>query len=255
MSSWKVLAVAAAIGALGATSAQAAVEQDPAARLNQLGSYSGLMPVCEKMGFQTQGDLRRYSEDAAGIGLKAGFSNDLSYTYVMNAQKSAQAVWQQEMQTMVDQEQDDDGKFAVNIRRQVLAWVSSCREIAADPIGRSLVANSASSNEVLAQRAADTFLEPAGWGSWQTPYIRAYGELAYAVGLCSARLTSAESDSYMADFYKPKTFAPAVAGKARIFIAKQLDDGRTNAEQMGLGVTQCSRILTGRAATLKTAAR
>jgi len=255
MLNWKTLATAAALGALSAASAVAQVQQDPVTRLNQLGRYAGLVAVCEKMGFQTQGDLNRYGETAANIGLKAGFSEDRSYTYVMNAQKAAQAAWQRDMQTIVDQEQDDDGKFATSIRNQVRDWVASCREIASDPIGRSLVTDSTSSNETLTRIAADKFLEPAGWASWQTPYIRAYGELAYGVGLCSAHLTNAQTDAYMAEFYKPATFAPAVAGKARTFIAQQLDDGRSNAAQMNLDATQCGRVLTGRAATLKTAAR
>ena len=255
MLNWKTLAVATALGALSAPSAQAATEQDPAARLTQLGRYAGLVAVCEKMGFQTQGDLDRYGETAANIGLKAGFSANLSYTYVMNAQKAAQAAWQQDMQAIVDEEPDEDGKFAAHVRDQVRAWVASCREIASDSIGRSLVTDSASSNEALTRAASDKLLEPAGWASWQTPYIRAYGELAYGVGLCSAHLTSARTDAYMAEFYKPATFAPAVAGKARTFIAQQLDDGRSNAAQMNLDATQCGRVLTDRAATLKTAAR
>lgn len=255
MFDWKTLAVAAAFGALSATSAHAGVEQDPVARLNQLGRYSGLVPVCEKVGFQTHGDIERYGQAAAAIGIKAGFSSDLSYTYLMNAQKASQATWKRDMEAMVNSDQDKEGKFAAQTREQVRAWVMSCREIAADPIGQSLVTNSTSSNEALIQATADKFLEPAGWASWQTPYIRAYGELAYGVGICSAHLTSAQSDAYMAEFYKPTTFAPAVAGKARKFIAGQLDDGRSNAAQMNLDATQCGRVLTGRAATLKTAAR
>lgn len=93
MLNWKILAVATALTSLCAASAQAQVETDPVARLNQLGRHIGRATVCQEFGFEVHSDrVEALANDAIAIGVRAGFSEELSGTYVQNANRFSMAV-------------------------------------------------------------------------------------------------------------------------------------------------------------------
>ncbi len=132
-------------------------------------------------------------------------------------------------------------------------WVATCHEIAQDPIGRILVTDTTTSDEILVRDGVDRLVWTTGWASWQTARMRAGGELAYAVGACSAHLTAPQSKAYLAGLRGPNAFPAAIGDRGERYIDFWLEQGQAQREELAFDAGQCKRVLTGRAATLKAA--
>lgn len=255
MLKWKILAVATALTSLCAASAQAQVETDPVARLNQLGRHIGRATVCQEFGFEVHSDrVEALANDAIAIGVRAGFSEELSGTYVQNAMNQAMAQAQQEIKAMSAVDQAEEARFVENIHAQARKIVSACRAAANDPMTDAIIEAPSSSDEILVRNFSDQILMPAGLTSWQTPYIRAGADLVQAVAICAAHLTRAQSDAYVAELYAPNRFSMAVEDKAIAYFDFWKQKGRDSMSDLDLDATQCNRLLTTRAAALKAAA-
>lgn len=256
MLNWKVVATTVALVALGATSVQAQVEKDPVARLTQLGRNAGRATVCQHFGFQVHLDrVEDYANSAIALGLRAGLSEDLSYGYVKSAMDDNIRLAQLDIKAMEGDGQKDEAGIAQNARTQARKIIAACRAVARDPAGRTIVADSALSDEVLLRNATDTVLMPTGYASWQTPYMRAGADMVQAVAVCAALLTRDEADAYIAELYMPNRFPPAIKAKAREYFDFWQEKGREMAADTALSPTQCNRLLSGRAAALKAAPR
>jgi hypothetical protein len=254
MLSWKVLAVTAVFSALCATSAQAQVETDPVARLNQLGRLIGHTTGCEQFGFEVHNDqIEALANDAISIGARAGFSEELSGTYLQNAMRQAMQQVQQDIKAMSAVSQEDGARFVENIHTQARKIVSACRATARDPMTQAIISNPSSSDETLVRNFSDEVLMPTGLASWQTPYINAGADIVQAVAACATHLTRAQSDAYVAELYAPNRFSVAVEDKARAYFDFWKQKGRDGMSDLDLDATQCNRLLTTRAAALKAA--
>jgi len=244
-------AVIAALALLGAGAAHA---ETPLERLIDLGRFAGQSGLCEVVGFETHDAGEQYARLAAAEGVKGGLSEETSMTYLTGAMSSAAEQSEQAVSALAKTSQTDGAGFAAMVRNEMSAWTATCRKIAQDPIGRALVSASSSSDETLARDAADKVLWKRGWASWQTPAIRAGGDLAYAVSACSAHLTRPQAATYIAPLHVPNAFPPA-GDRAERYFDFWLDQGQADAEELGFDAAQCKRILTERAATLKTTPR
>lgn len=242
---------ALALSAFVLLSASVAHAQDPATRLNQLGSYAGLMATCELVGFETHDEADRFAQVASAEAAKSGFSETLSVTYLTNSMEQAASA----AKAALKGDQRDGPNFAALIRGQMQTWTATCHQIARDPIGRILVTDSATSDEILVRTAADKLLWTTGWASWQTGYIRAAGDLAYAVGACSARLSPAQATAYLAALRKPDAFGASVGDRGERYMDFWLDQGQENAAELDFDAGQCKKVLTERATTLKATPR
>lgn len=254
MLNWKVLATTVALVALGATSVHAQVESDPVARLNQIGRHLGRATVCEKFGFDVHNErVETLANNAVAFGVRAGFSESLSGTYIQNAMNQAMQQAQQDIEEMSEVSQEDGPRFAENINTQARKIVSACRAAANDPMTKSIISAPSSSDETLVHVFADEVLMPTGLASWQTPYINAGADVVQAVAVCANHLTRAQSDAYVAELYAPNRFPVAVEEKARAYFDFWKQKGRESMAELNLDATQCNRLLTGRAAKLKAA--
>jgi len=255
MSNWKIFVVATALASLRAASAQAQVQTDPVARLNQLGHHIGRATVCQEFGFEVHTDrVEALANDAIAIGVRAGFSEDLSGTYVQNAMQQAMTLAQQDIKAMSAVDQEDKARFVENIHTQTRKIISACRAAANDPMTAAIIEAPSSSDEILVRNFSDKILMPTGLASWQTPYIRAGADLVQAVAVCAAHLTRAQSDAYVAQLYAPNRFSMAVEDKAIAYFDFWKQKGRDSMSDLNLDATQCNRLLTTRAAALKAAA-
>jgi len=255
MLNWKAVVLATMLGALSTNSAHAAVEKDTVARLSQLGRYAGRATVCPHFGFELHQDrIEDYANEAIALGQRAGLSEDLSYGYVKSAMDDAMRLAQLDIKDMANGHSEDEAGLAQQVRAQSRKIIATCREIARDPAGRTIVSDSALSDEVLLRNATDVALMPTGYASWQTPYMRAGADMVQAVAVCAAHLDRDKADAYLADLYAPNRFPVAVRAKAQEYFAFWSGKGRDMAADMDLDATQCNRLLTGRAAALKAAA-
>jgi hypothetical protein len=229
----------AAIVLLIAPSAHA--QQSSVARLSMLGRYAGLSSVCEDLGFKVREEKGPYIQLVLAEAAKAGFSEEEAYAYMTPSLKEAGAETSASWARLSGSVANGPG-FVAAVTGQVREWVNSCREIASDPIGRLIVEGPATSDDVLIRESADEILTPAGWASWQTPYTRQGGVLAYSVGKCSAHLTRAQIDAYTAQLNTPGRFPAEVASKARDYFAYRIRIGKENVRR-DTTAKQCAEIL------------
>jgi len=256
MLNWKVVAMSAALGAMSATSALAQVEKDPTARLQQLGRYAGRATICQEFGFTIHQDrVEGYANTAIEAGVRAGLSEDLAYGYMRSAMDDAMRLAQVDVEEMAGRNHEDEAGLAQNVRTQARKIIATCREVARDPASRTILSDSALSDEILLRKATDAALMPTGYASWQTPYMRAGADMVQAVAVCAAHLSRDKADAYVAELYAPNRFPPAVKDKAREYFDFWMQKGREMAADTDLDATQCNRLLTGRAAKLKAAPR
>lgn len=256
MLNWKVVAMAATLGALSATSAMAQVETDTEARLQQLGRYAGRATICQHFGFEVHQDqVEDYANTAIAKGVRAGLSEDLAYGYMRSAMDDAMRLAQIDLKDMGGGGQEDEAGIAQNARAKARKIIATCREVARDPAGRSIVTDSALSDDVLLRKATDDVLMPTGYASWQTPYMRAGADVVQAVAVCARHLNRAQADAYVAELYTPGRFPATVRGKALDYFDFWKTKGAEMAADTDLDATQCNRLLAGRAAKLKAAPR
>ena len=160
---------------------------------------------------------------------------------------------QADIKAMAQGDHEDEASLARDVRDRTRKIIATCREVARDPAGRDILSDSALSDEALLRKTTDAVLMPTGYASWQTPYMRAGADMVQAVAVCATHLTRAQSDAYVAELYAPNRFSVAVEDKARAYFDFWKQKGRDSLSDMDLDATQCTRLLTGRAAALKAA--
>lgn len=243
--------LAAAIGG------PATAAEDPAAvaRARSLGAFVAETPWCGKMGFKLNSEMGAYGEAAVAEATRAGIGPSMAHTYVMSGMNNRLQVVQTETDALANASSaDDDAALLKLVTETAQAKAALCHAMANDPVGRLLVtAPTGQTPAASARLVADGFLEAAGLASWQTPYIKAGGELSYAVGVCEAHLTQAQADAYLGNLYTPNRFTIGVEKKATTWFAWMRQNGSDQAAGINFSPEQCQKVLTGRAATLKAA--
>ncbi|MDR6627255.1 hypothetical protein [Caulobacter segnis] len=242
------------LGALWANSAEAQATTDLAKRLDQIGYNMGRGPSCGEFGFKVHGEnIGAMAGEVIADARGKGFSEDLAVSRLTNARDRATREVDQEMEQMTAFDMSDEALFAENTRRGVGKIVKSCRAIAKDPVTRVLVEDPPVSNEDLVRELSDEMLAPAGLASWQTPYIRAGGDMIRAVNYCAKYLTRPQSDAYVAELYAPTRFPPAVRGKAVAYFDQVKQRARRNSANSSFDAAECKGVVARNAEALKAA--
>jgi len=253
-----VLAAAfASLAISGLAHAQAQPSPGGLKRLNELGGFVSEAVFCKKMGYEATGDFDRYDTAVKAEGGRYGIGSEVSSSYALAAMNARTETLKAEFESAtggLSAEEDADVQAAVP---KLTAFTSEraqrCHRIAADPVGSILVPKPEHEAETYSRQYADSLLVLVGHASWQTPFIRAGGDVAEAVGICEAHLTRAQAEGYLVELNKPNRFSLAVEDKAREFFDSRRQQGRDLASDTALDATQCNRLLTGRAARLKAA--
>lgn len=254
MRNWKDLAVTAMLGALWANSAEAQGATDLAKRLDQIGYHMGRGPSCGEFGFKVHGEkVGAMAGEVIADAMGKGVSEDFAVGRLMEARDRATREFEREMEQMTAFDMSDEARFAENTRRGVGKIVKSCRAIARDPVTRVLVEDPPASDEDLVRELSDEMLAPAGLASWQTPYIRAGGDMIRAVTYCAAYLTRPQSDAYVAELYAPSRFPPALRGKAVAYFDQVKRRAQRNSANSRFDAAKCKHVLASNAEALKAA--
>ncbi|PHY22275.1 hypothetical protein [Caulobacter sp. BP25] len=242
------------LGALWANSAEAQATTDLAKRLDQIGYHMGRGPSCGEFGFKVHGEnVGAMAGEVIADAMGKGFSEDLAVGRLTNARDRGMQEFEQEMEQMTAFDMSDEARFAENTRRGVEKIVKSCRAIAKDPVTRVLVENPSVSDEDLVRELSDEMLAPAGLASWQTPYIRAGGDMIRAVTYCAAYLTRPQSDAYVAELYAPSRFPAGVRNKAVAYFDQLKRRAPRNSGNSRFDATECKGMLARDAEALKAA--
>lgn len=253
------LAAFASLMIVGLAPIQAQAQPSPAGlkRLNELGGYISEAVFCKTMGYEITEEFDRFDNAIRSEGGRYGISPEVSSSYAeaaMNRRtQSLKAEFERAASGLSAEEEADVEAAVPQLTAFTLERAERCHQIAADPIGSILVPRPALAATSYSRQYADSLLVLVGYASWQTPFIRAGGDVAEAVGVCEAHLNRAQADAYLASLYKPNLFSVAVEDKAHEFFQSRRQRGRDVASDMSLDATQCTRLLTGRAAKLKAA--
>lgn len=237
------------LGALWANSAQATT--DLAKRLDQIGYHMGRGPSCGEFGFKVHGEkVGGLAGEVIADAMGKGLSEDLVVARLVGARDRGMQEYEQEMAQMTAFDMSDEARFIENTRKGVGKIVKACRAIAKDSVTRVLVEDRPENDEDLVRDLSDEMLAPAGFASWQTPYIRAGADMIRAVTYCAQYLTRPQSDAYVAELYAPNRFPPAVRGKAMAYF-DQIE--RRAQRNSGFDAAECKGVIARNAEALKAA--
>jgi len=252
-----VLVALAGVAISGLSPIRAQAQPSPAGlkRLNELGGFVSEAIFCKTMGYEITEDFDRFDTAIQSEGGRYGISPEVSSNYAlaaMNARtQSLKAEFEHAAEGLSAEEEADIEAAVPKLTAFTSERAQRCHQIAADPVGAILVPAPAHEAATYSRQYADTLLVLVGYASWQTPLIRAGGDVAEAVGVCEAHMNRAQADAYLADLYRPNRFSMAVEDKAHAFFTSRRERGREVAGDTSLDATQCNRLLTGRVAKLK----
>lgn len=227
---------------LPASAAQS--QEQVVSRLERIGRYLGEAPVCEGVGFKLTSESERLSVSALATAdaVKAGLSKQEADAYVARAVREASEATSGAYSALGQLDIADGPRFIGAVTSQMRKWVTNCRQIAADPIGAALVIDAPESDDDLVRKSSDDVLVTAGWASWQTPYIRQGGILAYTVGACSKHLTPAKTAAYMTEINAPNHVPAGAKDRARAYFVERMQRGKSKAST-GVTAKTCTEFL------------
>lgn len=192
----RCLTVLAACMAPGAAAAQTQAQQD---RINLVAKYVVSTPVCRSLGITLQPELpakaaaafeaemRTWGGDQAQLGARASeAARRAGRVFAADSQAAAQAKTDAELR---------------NLHTFFVPYARTCVAAARDPILAPLMTVPADFDpEAASTTLADSMIEAGGMASWQTPAIRARGDLMMLAGICRAKIGTARSDALVREF-------------------------------------------------------
>ena len=206
------LAMSSPVSALAQTQAQ----QD---RLNRVGQYVVISPMCGKLGMKVDPDLPQKAE----AGLAAETASWPVEASTLERLK-AEAVARQGRIFATDLKAASDGaKTDAQLRgvKDILLTIGRvCVAASADSVFSSLVvAPPGYDIETAATVLADSMLEGGGLASWQTPQIQARGDLMMLAGICRSKMGAARSDALV------KQYGQSDDPRVRNYYSRSFDEG------------------------------
>lgn len=246
-----LIALVAAIGA-SPVSALAQTEKPALARLTALAEFATEAGWCGKMGFdELPGAPDTYGEAAISEAILGGVSRSEAEGITSKVLNSALARMEAETGRLTGLVSGPPETFRSEAIAFATAKSRACHAMGADPVGKLLIKAPPYTVAKSAQMLSDSILEPAGLASWQTPYIRAGGEMARSIGYCANTLTPQQVAKYRLTLNDPAKIAPDVRQQARSWFDLLQDRG----ERIGgdLDETQCARVMASSLADLKVA--
>ncbi|TCP65894.1 hypothetical protein C8J43_10898 [Sphingomonas sp. PP-CE-1G-424] len=123
------------------------------------------------------------------------------------------------------------------LRTMFVAYGRMCVEATTDPIfSRLITAPAGFDPQTAATAFADSMLEGGGLASWQTPAIRARGDMMMSAGTCRKRIGKDRSDALAARFGRSEE------ARTREYYLKSFDIGLNDTE-MNFTLAQCNRLI------------
>ncbi len=123
------------------------------------------------------------------------------------------------------------------LRTMFVAYGLMCVEATTDPIfSRLIIAPAGFDPKTAATAFVDSMLENGGLASWQTPAIRARGDMMMSAGTCRKRIGKDRSDALVAEFGRSED------AQTREYYLKSFDIGLNDTE-LNFTVAQCSRLI------------
>lgn len=203
--------------------------------IDRLALLSFASPMCEQMGFEVAKDI---DEKAPAIALKRLVASG------MNEQEVAAAITRAVDLIEKSWDADQDAlmgslKSSEDFRRLKDFYYHkglTCFQLANDPLFRSVIAKPASLDLAkAATEMADAALWQGGLASWQTPAIRARGDLLYAIGACR-KFIGAEADELL------KLYNVASTEQQRKYNLYSYEAGLDNGSMFS-DIAQCRRAI------------
>lgn len=123
------------------------------------------------------------------------------------------------------------------LRTMFVAYGRMCVEATNDPIfSRLITAPAGFDPQTAATAFADSMLEDGGLASWQTPAIRARGDMMLSAGTCRKRIGKDRSDALAAEFSRSED------ARTREYYLKSFDIGLNDTE-MNFTLAHCNRLI------------
>jgi hypothetical protein len=226
-------------------SAQTQAQQDRIDRVSRLAVTS---PMCSRLGMTVDPELGNKVETAFNAETSS-WSIDRE-TFERLKQASIDRVVKS---SEIDLETASaNAKSEAQLRRLRIVFVAFgrlCVEATTDPIfSKLIVAPPRFDPETAATALADGMLEDGGLASWQTPAIRARGDMMMAAGTCRKRVGKARSDALLAEFGRSDD------ARTREYYLKSYDIGLNDTE-MNFTLAQCNRLIVRNRADIAKAGR
>ena len=208
--------VALAVSSPISAGAQTQAQQD---RLDRVGQFVVISPICEKLGMKVDPDLPKMAE--AGLASETS-SWPIAAETIERLKQEAVARQGRIFSTDLDAASagaKTDAQLR-GVKDILLGYGRVCMAATVDPIFSSLIAAPAGYNlDGAATTLADTMLERGGLASWQTPQIQARGDLMMLAGTCRAKIGAARSDALT------KQYGQSDDPRVRNYYSRSFDEG------------------------------
>lgn len=196
--------------------AQTQAQQD---RLDRLFQYFVTAPMCERLGMKLHPDLPTEAEaaidretalwqvDAATVRRLKAAALSRQLLVLRTDLQAAAAAAKTEAQLR-------------NVHNVLAGYGRSCLAASRDSIFSTLIVPPPDYDlETAVTAASDRLLEAGGLASWQTPLIRARGDLMMLAGTCRAKIGAARSDELV------KGFGQSDDPRVRDYYRQSFDEG------------------------------
>lgn len=210
-----VLVAVAMLGSLP-VHAQTQAQQD---RLNQVGRYVVIAPMCQRLGMRLDPDLPSKVE-AAMASETSGWAIDPAVLARLKSEALSRqgAILRTDLEAAAASAKTD--AQLRNVRNILLGYGRTCVTATTDPIFSTLIVPPAGYDlDRAVTAAADEMLEAGGLASWQTPQIQARGDLMMLAGSCRSRIGAARSDAIVAEFGRSDD------PRVRAYYVRSFDEG------------------------------
>lgn len=221
--------------ALGAAPARAQT-QAHIDRADQIAKYGMRLAICKKLGLTLkQGAFDLITELALAEVQTWGLQKSVSDAVLSAAVRRHGQMMKMDFGTAVA-----EADTAAELRRISLLLEdlgSDCPKMLVDRIYSQVLSAPAGFNlRAAARELADSMLEDGGLASWQTPAVRARGDLMMLAGACRAQIGRVRSDAIVA------THGRSDVERERRYYLKSFDNGLSDTE-LRFTKAQCERAI------------
>jgi hypothetical protein len=226
--------------------AQTQVQQD---RIDQVSRFVITAPLCERLGMTLDPALPDTVEAAFRTETSGWAVDRVVIDQLKAASLNRQStVFQMDLDAVIGAAKSE--AQLRQIRTKLVSYGRSCVSAARDTIFSKVIhAPPTFDVESAVTAFADSLLEDGGLASWQTPAIRARGQIMMAAGTCRRKVGKARSDALVAEFGKSDD------PRARNYYLKSFDLGLEDTDA-SFSLAQCNRLITrSRADVVKAGSR
>lgn len=191
-------------------------------RLNEVGRIVAISPLCQRLGMTVDPELSTKASVALRVEAASWSINEAVVNQLNREAISRQSrILQTDLNTVVQSLETDD--HLRSVKNVLLSYGRICVAATTDAVFSSLIVQPTGySLNKAATDAVDGMLEAGGLASWQTPQIKARGNLMLLAGACRSKIGAARSDELL------KEFGRAEDPRVRQYYTKSFDSGLTD---------------------------